>query len=339
MKSLKPILLSVSALALLTGCGGGGGGGGTSSDTPVSPPPPPPPSPPPPSPPPPPPPPTPTSQTDVEYGSGLLASGSKTLLLDVYQSGDACTDTRPLVLLVHGGGFEEGTKQSAPWPSIASDLTDRGYVAISVDYRLSGDNPVPSAEFYPVRDAILNANVGPIISYDLTQQANIIASSIEDTTNALRWVEDNATDLCVDVSRIAIWGESAGSVIGLHISYGLDEYSIYSPKPEVMIDYWGRFIYDGLMDAGDPPLLILHGDQDDVVDYSFAQAIQTEAASNSIPYAFYTVSGARHSFDEVPIESLTIDGKTLLELTYDFVDAHLQSGTPVYETRSVPLPP
>ena len=104
-----------------------------------------------------------------------------------------------------------------------------------------------------------------------------------------------------------------------------------------MINYWGRFIYDGLMDAGEPPLLILHGDQDDVVNYSFAEAIKTEAASNNIPYAFYTVTGARHSFGEVPVRSLTIDGKTLLQITYDFITAHLESGTPVYETRSVPL--
>ena len=56
-----------------------------------------------------------------------------------------------------------------------------------------------------------------------------------------------------------------------------------------------------------------------------------------ISYAFYTVSGARHSFGEIPINSLTIDGKTLLQITYDFIDAHLQAGTPVYETRTVPL--
>lgn len=241
-----------------------------------------------------------------------------------------------MVLLVHGGGFEAGSKQSAPWPSFASDLTDRGYVAISVDYRLAGDNPLPSAEFYPVRDAILSSGVGPIISYSLAQQANIITSAIEDTTKALRWVENNSTDLCVDMDKIGIWGESAGSVIGLHITYGLDEYSIYTPKPDVMINYWGRFIYDGLMDAGDPPLLILHGDQDDVVDYAFAQAIQTEAASNTIPYAFYTVSGARHSFGEVPVSSLTIDSKTVLQVTYDFLDTHLKAGTALYETRTIP---
>ena len=271
------------------------------------------------------------------YGSGQLANGSRSLLLDVYQSGEECTAPRPLVVLVHGGGFEIGSKQSAPWPSFASELTDQGYVAISIDYRLIGDDPVPSAEFQPIRDAILNSGVGPVISNDLQAQADAIASSIEDATNALRWIEANDDDLCVDMNRFAIWGESAGSVIGLHVTYGLDEYSIYSPEPQVMIDYWGRFIYDGLMDPGEPPLLILHGDQDDVVDYSFAQAIQAEAAASNIPYAFYTVTGARHSFDEVPVRTLTIDGKTLLQITYDFITAHLQSGTPVYETRSVPL--
>jgi acetyl esterase/lipase len=265
-----------------------------------------------------------------------MTNGSKSLLLDIYQSGEECTQSRPFVLLVHGGGFEDGTKQSAPWPSFASELTDQGYVAISIDYRLIGDDPVPSAEFEPIRDAILNSGVGPVISNDLQAQADAIASAIEDAATALRWIEDNDGDLCVDMSRFAIWGESAGSVIGLHITYGLDEYSIYSPKPDVMINYWGRFIYNGLMDTGEAPLLILHGDRDDVVDYSYAQAIQTEADSKSIAYSFYTVSGAGHSFGEVPVSSLTIDGKTLLQITYDFIDAHLKSGTPVYEIRTIP---
>ena len=330
MNILKPLLISVSALALLAGCSGGGGS--SSPSTPVSPPPP---SPPPP-PPPPPPPAVPASQTDVVYGSGLLTSGAKSLLLDVYQSGEACTAARPLVLLIHGGGFDAGTKQSGQWPSIGSDLADQGYVAISIDYRLAGDNPVPSAEFYPVRDGILNSGVEAIISNDLQEQADIIASTIEDAVTALRWVEDNDDDLCVDISRISIWGESAGAVIGLHVTYGLDEYSIYTPQPDVLIDYWGRFIFDGLMESGDAPLLILHGDQDDVVDYSFAQSIQAEAATNSISYSFYTVAGGGHGFDAIPIDSLTVDGTSLRQITYNFIDAHLNGGTPLYETKTTP---
>lgn len=110
----------------------------------------------------------------------------------------------------------------------------------------------------------------------------------------------------------------------------------FTPKPDVMIDYWGRFIYGGLMDAGDPPLLILHGDQNDLVSYTFAQSIRTEAASESISYSLYTVAGARLSFGEVPVSSLTLDGKSLLQITYDFIDAHLKSGTPVYETITAP---
>ena len=152
---------------------------------------------------------------------------------------------RPFVMLIHGGGFEEGSKSMSPWRSLAGDITDLGYTAISIDYRMIGDRPRPSAEFEPVRNDILASGLGPLITYDLHQQADVIASAIEDSVTALRWVEANQEDLCVDMSRFAVWGDSAGAVMGLHAAYGMDEYDIPVPEPDVVIDYWGRFITDG----------------------------------------------------------------------------------------------
>ena len=131
MAHLRQLMLAVSAIALLAGCSGGGGGGTSSQNPqPVSPPPPPPP--PPPSPPPPPPPPAvPADQTNVVYGSGLLETGTKPLTLDVYQSGEPCTQPRPFVMLVHGGEFDSGEKSDAPWPDIAQSLTDQDYTVIN----------------------------------------------------------------------------------------------------------------------------------------------------------------------------------------------------------------
>ncbi|WP_321489318.1 alpha/beta hydrolase [uncultured Hyphomonas sp.] len=320
----------------------------TGAASPPPPPAPPPPAPPPPAPPPPAPPPpappvspppspyVPASESDVVYGTGLTSGGTKALRLDVYQTGDACTDLRPFVMLVHGGGFEEGSKSTSPWRSIADDVTDLGYTAISIDYRMIDDTPRPSAEFQPVRDDIYNAGLGALIMYDEAQQANVIASAIEDTVAALRWVDANQDDLCVDMSRFAVWGDSAGALLALHAAYGMDEYGIPVPKPDVVIDYWGRFVTGGnLMSAGDPPLFILHGTQDDIVDYSFALDIRSQANTAGNPFAFYTVTGGGHAFDEIPIDTLSINGVTLRQLTLDFVSDHLEGGSPAYETRFV----
>ena len=343
MAHLRQLMLAVSAIALLAGCSGGGGGGTSSQNPqPVSPPPPPPP--PPPSPPPPPPPPAvPADQTNVVYGSGLLETGTKPLTLDVYQSGEPCTQPRPFVMLVHGGEFDSGEKSDAPWPDIAQSLTDQDYTVISIDYRLSSDAPVPSAEFHPLRDAILASGETGITGTDTDAQADILASAIEDGTSALRWVEDHQDELCVDASQFAIWGESSGAIIALHLAYGLDEYAIYSPQPDVLVDYWGRFIYGGLISGSDAPLLILHGDQDPVIDYGYALDIQAEAEAASVPYAFYTVTDGGHGFAGIEENALTADGVTLRQHAFDFITSHLRDGPSVYETRKIsassPPPP
>lgn len=225
----------------------------------------------------------------------------------------------------------------SPWRSIADDLTDLGYAAISIDYRVIGDTPRPSAEFQPVRDDIYAAGLGPLVMYDEAQQANVIASAIEDTVTALRWVDANHDDLCVDMSRFAVWGDSAGAVMGLHAAYGMDEYAISVPKPDVVVDYWGRFLTGGnLMASGDAPPFILHGTQDDVVAYSFALDIRNKANTAGIPSAFYTVTGGKHGFEEIAIDTLSVNGIPLRQLTLDFVSDHLDGGSPGYETHVIP---
>lgn len=307
---------------LLAACSGGGAGAASGISQP------PPPSPPPAF--------TPQSKFDQTYGTGLTTSGSMTLDLDLYQSGELCESPRPVVILIHGGAFRVGSKLSGAWPPIAANLNDRGYVAISINYRLEGDNPVPSAEFTPVRDGLLADFPGPVTP-DQERQADIIASAIEDAVAAIRWTITNADENCIDTSRIGLWGGSAGSVIALHVGYGLDEFAIDVPKPQAVIDYWGRFIGSGFMERSDPPLLILHGDQDGVVSYTLAQDLQAEAQAVSLPHSFYTVAGGRHDFRAIPIGTVNVDGVSIEEVTLRFLDAELLDGTPNYETRTVPL--
>ncbi|MEO0818365.1 MAG: hypothetical protein AAFX86_13805, partial [Pseudomonadota bacterium] len=74
------------------------------------------------------------------------------------------------------------------------------------------------------------------------------------------------------------------------------------------------------------------------VDYSEALGLEAEAQAFSVPYAFYTVEGAGHSFDELRINVTSVDGQTLRDLTLNFIAAHLRDGDPLYEVRSVPQP-
>jgi acetyl esterase/lipase len=279
----------------------------------------------------------PQNETGVVYGSGLTNGGSKTLRMDIYQTGQDCTALRPLVMIIHGGGFTRGSKTQSPWPDRARDAVARDYVAVSIDYRLIGDNPVVTAEFDPLRTDLINANQLPAwTNSNITVFATGVAAAVEDTVTALRYLQNNnPSDRCIDMTKIALWGGSAGAMTAMHTAYGLDEYSITFPQPGVVIDYWGSVFIDGMMSGNDAPFFIVHGEQDSVVDHQEALDLASEADSVGLKYAFYTVAGADHGYSTIDIKAPVVNGATLLGLTMNFIDAHLKGGTPVYETRTV----
>jgi hypothetical protein len=75
--------------------------------------------------------------SDVTYGSAVNGSGETVSLeLDVYQpSGDAVT-ARPAIVWVHGGSFAFGSKTSPELVDEATVFATKGYVNVSIEYRL-----------------------------------------------------------------------------------------------------------------------------------------------------------------------------------------------------------
>lgn len=284
---------------------------------------------------------TPTNETDVVYGSGLTNGGSKTLVMDIYQTGQQCDALRPLVLIIHGGGFRRGSKTSTGWDDRARDAVARGYVAAAINYRLIPDDPVISAEFNPVLSDLITANVDQ--DWDNNSVAVFaggITAAIEDTVTALRYLDNNSPeDRCIDMSKIALWGGSAGAITAMHVAYGLDAHSINFPQPDVVIDYWGMVFLDGMIDSSEAPLFILHGGADDLIDPQEARDLKAEADAMSVGASLYMVAGAGHGYSGISLQSQsqTVSGRTLLALTMDFLDAHLKSGAPapVYESVTI----
>ncbi|MFD0485229.1 alpha/beta hydrolase [Kineococcus sp. GCM10028916] len=92
----------------------------------------------------------------------------------------------PALVWIHGGGYVVGSAD-ADQLNAAQLALGVGMVVVSVDYGLAPENPHP----------------GPV----------------EDCYAALRWLHENADDLGVDRSRIAIGGGSAGG--GLAAALGL----------------------------------------------------------------------------------------------------------------------
>ena len=145
----------------------------------------------------------PLDKKDVEYAR----PGGKPVLLDLHVPDGP--GPFPAAILVHGGGFDEGSKSTNVRP-LFDPLANAGFAWFSIDYRLAPEFRFP--------------------------QAN------DDLNSAILWVKTNASAYRVDVSKIAIIGESAG---GFLVNYaGTHE----TPETRVaaVVDFYGPVDYGKL---------------------------------------------------------------------------------------------
>lgn len=125
----------------------------------------------------------------VDRGVVYHRAGREDLLADVYRPEVASEQPRPAVVLIHGGGFAEGSRESRTVVKFAKALAEAGFVAASIDYRL-------------VRDS---ADGGPI--------ENQWPAAIDDSRAAVQWLRRNARPYGVSPERIGACGDSAGGLL------------------------------------------------------------------------------------------------------------------------------
>ena len=78
------------------------------------------------------------AQRDVEYGKG----GEKPLLLDLYKPKEM-KKPAPGLIFVHGGSWSRGDRKIYGY--YCQHFAEKGYVAATIEYRLSGEAPFPAA--------------------------------------------------------------------------------------------------------------------------------------------------------------------------------------------------
>jgi len=110
-----------------------------------------------------------STQKDVTYAS--VSSAPK---MDIYMPEGQ--GPFPAVILIHGGAFLGGSKSDEA--SNAAVLNANGYVAVSIDYRLSGEAKFPA--------------------------------QIEDCKASVRFLRANAAKYKINAEKIGSWGASAG---------------------------------------------------------------------------------------------------------------------------------
>ena len=95
---------------------------------------------------------------------------------------------RPGIVVIHGGGWLEGDKSSFVFsdrtsPANIVDFARLGFVAVTINYRLSGEAPFPAA--------------------------------LEDCKCAVRWLRAHAKEYNLDGEHIGAYGNSAGGHLAM----------------------------------------------------------------------------------------------------------------------------
>ena len=116
-------------------------------------------------------------------------------MLDAYLPPDSDKrDKRPVVVIIHGGGFISGNRDYVSIVRYAKELTMRGYAVVSIDYRLTGE-------------------------YWTWESQKALFDAQEDLRAAVRYVRSVADDYNLDTEKIIISGDSAGAMTSLFVAY------------------------------------------------------------------------------------------------------------------------
>jgi acetyl esterase/lipase len=241
-------------------------------------------------------------ENDVPYGE----AGGEKLVLDVYRPKDA-TGKRPAVMLIHGGGWRQGSKSD--FKTIAPDLATRGFVGFAVKYRFAPKFTHPA--------------------------------QLDDCQLAVRWVRANAEKYQVDADRIGAAGGSAGghlsALLGVRDTRdNTAPLSQFSSRVQCVVDYFGptdlrpssNVLYNnpvGLFlvreflgkepqqapeicaDASpitfvtkdDAPFFIIHGTADMLVPISQSEVMADALKKAGVEVSLLRVEGGGHSADLV----------------------------------------
>ena len=229
----------------------------------------------------------------------------------------------PAVVIIHGGGFNDGDKGRPREINIGHTLALHGFVGMSINYQLAKEKGVATWP-QPVYDA----------------------------KASVRWLRKNAERLGLDPARIAVIGCSAGGNLAaiLALTGPRDEFDAASPYPEISaavccaIDFYGAVdllnYHDMKMfaktraeapelyrraspasyaDAHGAPLLIVHGTADETVALSQSETLAAALKRAGAPFEFVTIPGAPHTFDLEPKQ------RDLRPLVLAFLDRHFAS--------------
>lgn len=198
--------------------------------------------------------------------------------MDIYTPNGDNLAARPVIMYVHGGAFYAGDKGSQDCIDFCNAFAKKGYVAISVNYRL--------------------ANAFLFLT-DKKVQLNAVLQSIADVKAAFRYMVKEAkttNQYRIDTSALFLGGYSAGAVASLHTGWVTNESELdanlldilkngiktldgdagnngYSFKVKALFSLAGGLYSTQYVSQGDIPVWMGHAKDDATVSYNCAPGL------------------------------------------------------------------
>jgi len=177
------------------------------------------------------------------------------LQLDFYEPVSENNHPKPLLLLMHGGGFASGSRNGIGEVGFCRSMAEKGYAVASISYRLTRKNDPFNCDC---------ATEKKMFSF---------VSAAEDLSTAVNFMI-NDENLEFDRNTIVLAGSSAGAEAVLHAVFMKHDYR-FSHIPDIPVS--GIISFSGAVSNADyiskrnaVPSLFIHGKKDILVPYGTA---------------------------------------------------------------------
>ncbi|MCB0474337.1 MAG: alpha/beta hydrolase [Flavobacteriaceae bacterium] len=179
-----------------------------------------------------------------------------TLKLDFYTTVKNIDTARPLLVVVHGGGFSGGNRDSESEVKFARAMAGAGYAVASISYRLTMKGKSFGCDC-PAGDKI-----------------DTFVAAAEDIADAVLYLHKRSESLRFDSNKTILSGSSAGAEGVLDAVFMRDDYRFrHIPEFPVagVISMAGAVVNKEYITANNRvPVLFFHGAKDNTVPYGTA---------------------------------------------------------------------
>ncbi len=210
------------------------------------------------------------------------------LKLDIYHKTNV-DKPMPLLIFIHGGAWKKGDKHDY-WPYLIP-YAEKGYITATIQYRFTGEAKYPA--------------------------------QLNDVSNAVKWLQDNAEQYHIDPNKIVLIGGSAGGHLAMMAGYANPSLKIkgvvnlygpsdlttdYAQETSSVIKLIGKSYEEApelykqaspisFINKSIPPTLIFQGMLDEIVPYEQSDNLDKKIKEAGAISYYHKLKGWPHTMD------------------------------------------